>query len=137
MTNPLIRAGRAGRSALRSCTRFEFLILAALLVTAQLIYFKSDLLSRDIVVSPATAADKLGQYQFTDSAEGGTSTVTVDPNRSLTWTCRITNSIEQPFCGVGFLLGDGAAKGVDLSLFKSFRMQMEVSGPGSLMRLEL
>ena len=137
MTNPLIRAGQAGRSVLKSCTRFEFLILAALLITAQLIYFKDELLSRDIVVSPATAADKLGEYQFNDAAEGGTSTVTADPNRSLTWTCRITNSIEQPFCGVGFLLGDGASKGVDLSLFKSFRMQMEVSGPGGLMRLEL
>jgi len=137
VTNPLIRAGEAGRSVLKSCTRFEFLILAALLITAQLIYFKDDLLSRDIVVSPATAADKLGEYQFNDAAEGGTSTVTADPNRSLTWTCRITNSIEQPFCGVGFLLGDGASKGVDLSLFKSFRMQMEVSGPGGLMRLEL
>ena len=137
MTNPLIRAGEAGRSVLKSCTRFEFLILAALLITAQLIYFKDELLSRDIVVSPATAADKLGEYQFNDAAEGGTSTVTADPNRSLTWTCRITNSIEQPFCGVGFLLGDGASKGVDLSLFKSFRMQMEVSGPGGLMRLEL
>ena len=125
------------RQAIRSCSRFEFLILAALIGTAQLIYFKDDLLSREIAFSRATPADKLGEYQFTDSDERGTSTVTADPNRSLTWTCRITNAIAQPYCGVGFLLGDGASKGVDLSLFKSFRVQLEVSGPGSLMRLEL
>ena len=125
------------RQAIRSCSRFEFLILAALIGTAQLIYFKDDLLSREIAFSRATPADKLGEYQFTDSGERGTSTVTADPKRSLTWTCRITNAIAQPYCGVGFLLGDGASKGVDLSLFKSFRVQLEVSGPGSLMRLEL
>jgi len=137
VTNPLIRAGRAGRAVLRSCTRFEFLILAALLVTAQLIYFKDALLSRDIAFSAAIPQEKLGEYQFSDDGEGGRSSVTADPHRPLSWTCRIDGSIAQPFCGVGFLLGDGAARGVDLSLFKSLRLQMEVDGPGSLMRLEL
>ena len=129
LTNPLIRAGEAGRSVLRSCTRFEFLILAALLITAQFVYFKDDLLSREITISPATPAETLGQYQFDDSAEGGKSTVAADSTRPLSWTCRIANAVDEPFCGVGFILGDGASKGIDLSVFKSFRIQMKVSGP--------
>ena len=137
MTDPLMRAGGAGRSLLKSCTRFEFLILAALLITAQFVYFKDDLLAREITISPATPAETLGQYQFDDSAEGGKSTVAADYKRPLSWTCRISKAVDEPFCGVGFILGDGASKGLDLSLFKSFRIQMEVSGPGNLMRVEL
>ena len=125
------------RQAIKSCTRFEFVIVAALLGTAELIYFKDALLSRDIAFSPAIPQEKLGEYQFTDEGEGGRSSVTADPQRPLSWTCRIDGSIAQPFCGVGFILGDGSARGIDLSVFKSFRLQMEVHGPGSLMRVEL
>ena len=137
MTNGLSRGWRSICQAIRSFTRFEFLIVAALLGTAELIYFKDALLSRDIAFSAAIPQEKLGEYQFSDDGEGGRSSVTADPHRPLSWTCRIDGSIAQPFCGVGFLLGDGAARGVDLSLFKSLRLQMEVDGPGSLMRLEL
>ena len=66
------------RQAIKSCTRFEFVIVAALLGTAELIYFKDALLSRDIAFSPAIPQVKLGEYQFTDEGEGGRSSVTAD-----------------------------------------------------------
>ena len=137
MTSMVIRAGLIARQAARSCTRFEFLIVAALLITAQFIYFKDDLLSREITISPATPAERLGQYQFDDRGEGGKSTVAADSTRPLSWSCRIADTVNQPFCGVGFILGDGASKGLDLSLFESFRIEMNVSGPGKVMRVEL
>jgi diguanylate cyclase (GGDEF)-like protein len=115
----------------------EVLIIAALVATAGLIYCKDRLLSREIVFSAATPQKALGKYEFTDAAEGGTSSIAADPGRALSWTCRITDFIAEPYCGVGFILGDGAAKGVDLSRFKSFRLEMEVTGPGRFARLQL
>ncbi len=104
-------------------------VIAILIATAMIVILNKPALS----LIPATEATRSKMYQvstFDDAADNGTSTVStpVVSEKSIQYTCKISNGIEYPYAGLSLFARPKLSKTIDSYLnFKGYT-HIEVAG---------
>ncbi len=123
--------------AVRQLLSVEAIVALAVAATVLAVGFREPLTRRTIEFTPAASGKAFYAYDYDDSTNGGTSTVSADA-RPLTWTCTLRGGMEWPYCGFGLLFDrkhDGS--GLDLSRFEQVRLVVSYHGTGKLVRITL
>jgi diguanylate cyclase (GGDEF)-like protein/PAS domain S-box-containing protein len=116
----------------------ELVIAAAIVLTFCGFYFRDTLTMRELVYTPAGEGVAYLGYQYDDATNNGTSTVAVDEERPLSWTCNLTHAFQFGYCGFGLVLDPaGAGGGVDLTRYDRMVIDLHYEGSAASLRFVL
>ncbi|MDG2530844.1 sensor histidine kinase [Caulobacter endophyticus] len=114
--------------------KIEAVIFLLVLVTFAAVLGKGAL-TRQALVLTAQPGQFAG-YAFADSESGGRSTITIDPERPMAWSCEIRTGATYPYCGYGLQLALGPkAQGRDFSRFQTVTLRLHWRGEADRLRL--
>jgi len=116
--------------------KFEIALLILMLATFVIVHFQHVILVRTIVIRPGTSL--YTPRYFGDEANGGTSTVRVDPRRSLHWRCDLRPVYSFPYCAYDLELDTRTPRrGYDLSRLETLKIDLDYAGPTDSLRVYL
>ncbi|MEO5775218.1 MAG: EAL domain-containing protein [Sphingomicrobium sp.] len=127
---------RFGRTVLRYLTRVETLLAFALIATGLAIIFREPLTRESMTIAAADADQKFYTYVYDSSSSGSHSRGTlVGP---MEWSCNLPVAEANAYCGFGLQLDlTNSGKGIDLSRFDSFDLDVEFHGEAEFLRAVL
>ncbi len=114
--------------------RLEAAVFLLVAVSFAAVLGKGAITNQTLVLSPRS--DQFAGYSFSDVETGGRSTVAVDPEKPLAWSCQIRAGAAYPYCGYGLALDVGRkAEGVDFSHLRTVILRFTYHGRGDRLRL--
>lgn len=107
--------------------KIEAVIFLLVLVTFAAVLGKSALTRQTLELTPRST--QVAGYGFADDETGGRSTVALDPNQPMTWSCEIRAGATYTYCGYGLQLKlDPRAQGLDFSRFQTLSVRLDWRG---------
>lgn len=114
--------------------RFEIALFLLLLATFAAVRFQDSILLKTTTLRPGSSLYAV-RYSG-DQPQGGTSTITPDPKRSLAWRCDLGAAYSYRYCYYELLLDHKTAdKGYDLSRLESLVIDLDYQGPLDTFRI--
>ncbi len=114
--------------------RLEAAVFLLVAVSFAAVLGKSAITTQTLELSPRS--DRFLAYSFSDVETGGRSTVAADPDKPLSWSCRIREGATYPYCGYGLALDvPGKAQGVDFSHLRTVVLRFSYHGRSDHLRL--
>jgi len=119
-------------------TAVELVVVVAIALTFCGFYFRDALTMRELSYAPAGEGVSFLGYQYDDATNEGTSMVTLEEGRPLSWTCELTHAFQYGYCGFGLVLDPtGAGGGLDLTRYDRMTVDLHYEGSGSSLRFSL
>ncbi len=113
-------------------------MLVAALLTWIASYNREALTQLEQAYGPQDDGPVFANYSFDDRTEGGTSSVTLDEKRPLSWTCNIEKTYEYGYCGFGVIFDQfHTGQGIDLSRYDSVSFTLRYEGSSQSLRLAM
>ncbi|WP_116089995.1 GGDEF domain-containing protein [Sphingomonas crusticola] len=117
--------------------RFEIILFLLLLLTLAAVRFQDQLLAHAFVIEPGDVAHYTPRF-YGDAANGGNSTIALDPHRPLSWQCTVRPKYAFPYCGYELLIDARTPnKGLNLSKFDTLTIDLDYTGPWETFRIYL
>jgi signal transduction histidine kinase len=114
--------------------RLEAAIFLLVAVSFAAVLGKSAITSQTLVLS--SQFGRFATYSYSDVENGGRSVVSIDPGKSLSWSCDIRQGAAYPYCGYGLQLDLGReTDGLDFSRFQTIVLRFSYHGQGDRLRL--
>jgi diguanylate cyclase (GGDEF)-like protein/PAS domain S-box-containing protein len=123
---------------LRRWPGVELFIAAAMVATVLALFYRQPLITRTIVMDANGAGSRFDAYAYDDSASGGLSKSSLDPQHPLSWRCKLVKKFDWPYCGLGLLFDRAhAGRGLDLSGYDNVKVKVAYDGPARFIRVVL